>query len=87
MPCANTENIARALAAKGKNEVYLLKLERSSHPNYMFDDEEDRNNYETFMHAIYKKYGLKHDADLASKGEHLVEKCVVRVEGRRVVVR
>jgi len=29
---ANTENIARALADRGKNDVYLLKLKRSSHP-------------------------------------------------------
>ena len=57
--CDNTENIANALANKGKNDVYLLKLERSSHPGYMYDDKEDRINYETFLHAIYKKYHLQ----------------------------
>lgn len=71
--CSNTERIARALADKGKNDVYLLKLEHSSHPNYMFDDFDDRNRYETFIHAIYKKYNLKHDHELASKGEDLIK--------------
>lgn len=73
--CENTENIAKQLAGKGKNDVYLLKLERSSHPNYMFDDKEDRDNYEAFVHAVKKKYGLVHDEALASKGERLVELC------------
>lgn len=75
--CANTENIANALASKRKNDVYLLKLERSSHPNYMFDDAEDRNNYEIFIHAIYKKYGLRHDPELAKKGEYLIDACLI----------
>jgi hypothetical protein len=72
VPCTNTQNIARALADKGKNDVYLLTLERSSHPNYMFDDRDDHDHYERFIHAIYKKYNLKHDPELASLGEELV---------------
>lgn len=76
--CSNTENIARRLAEKGKNDVYLLKLERSSHPNYMFDDVKDRDCYETFIHAIYKKYHLKHDHDLAKNGEPLISSCTLR---------
>jgi hypothetical protein len=75
--CGNTENIANTLAKKGKNDVYLLKLERSSHPNYMFDDAEDRNTYEVFIHAIYKKYGLRHDPELAQKGDHLIDSCTL----------
>ncbi len=75
--CKNTENIARALAKKCKNDVYLLELERSSHPNYMFDDVQDRDNYEAFIHAIYKKYNLKHNANLAAKGETLVQDCIL----------
>ena len=70
--CSNTENIAQSLVAKGKNDVYLLKLERSSHPNYMYDDPNDRSHYETFIHAIYKKYNLKHIPELASQGENLI---------------
>ena len=72
VPCKNTEKIARALAAREKNDVYLLKLKRSTHPNYMFDDEEDRDNYESFIHAIYKKYHLQHDPVLAEQGVELL---------------
>ncbi|WP_419421221.1 hypothetical protein ACNVED_15235 (plasmid) [Legionella sp. D16C41] len=75
--CINTRNIAQALADKGKNDVYLLELEHSSHPNYMFDDVNDRNNYEAFIHAIYKKYNLKYNPDLAQKGEDLVQDCIL----------
>ncbi len=77
--CSNTENIANALAEKGKNDVYLLKLERSSHPNYMFDDKNDRDSYETFIHAIYKKYHLKHDPRLAELGKHLISDCTLHM--------
>ena len=80
VPCRNTENIARALANRGKNDVYLLKLENSSHPNYMFDDAKDRDCYEAFIHAIYKKYNLRHEPELAKKGEHLVESCMLAPE-------
>lgn len=72
VPCKNTENIAQALASRGKNDVYLLKLKRSSHPNYMFDDEEDRNNYESMIHAVYRKYNLEHDPMLAEQGQVLL---------------
>ena len=83
VPCSNTENIARALAEKKKNDVYLLKLERSSHPNYMFDNLKDRDCYETFIHALYKKYNLKHDPELARKGEHLIESCTLHEIGSK----
>lgn len=72
VPCENTVNIAQTLAGRGKNDVYLLKLKRSSHPNYMFDDVEDRTNYECFINAVYKKYHLHHDPELAQKGEDVL---------------
>lgn len=75
VPCKNTERIARALADRGKNPVYLLKLEQSSHPNYMFDNAKDRNNYEAFIHAIYKEYNLKHNIELARQGAELLAAC------------
>lgn len=77
VPCENTENIANALASRGRNDVYLLKLKRSSHPNYMFDDKEDRDTYEAFIHAIYRKYGLKHDEELANRGEGFLDACQI----------
>ena len=72
VPCENTERIARALAERGRNEVYLLKLDHSSHPNYMFDDKDDRDKYEAFVHAVYQKYGLQHDPELAESGEGIL---------------
>ena len=78
VPCENTRNIATKLANRGKNDVYLLELEKSKHPQYMFDNQSDRDNYEAFIHAIYKKYGLKHDQKLAEKGAHLVDKCQLK---------
>jgi hypothetical protein len=80
VPCTSTERIANALAAKGKNEVYLLNLERSSHPNYMYDDPQDRNKYETLIHAVYKKYNLKHDSNLAAQGGELLEQCRINMK-------
>lgn len=77
VPARNTESLAQALVNRGKNDIYLLKLERSSHPNYMFDDAEDRNLYETFLHAIYRKYNLKHNPVLAAKGKSLLKKCTL----------
>ena len=63
----NTFNIATALAGKRCNDVYLLILSKSSHPNYMYDDATDRALYESFIHAIYKKYNLEHNPVMASK--------------------
>lgn len=77
VPYSNTEKIAQALADRGKNDIYLLKLERSSHPNYMFDDPEDHDCYEAFIHAVYKKYNLKYDFELVEKGAGLVKKCII----------
>lgn len=78
VPRENTERIARALADRGKNEVYLLILERSSHPNYMFDDEIDRKTYQNFIHAIYEKYDLQHNPKYAARGRHLLDQCLLK---------
>lgn len=76
----NTENIATSLANRGKNDVYLLKLENSSHPNYMYSNKTDRDTYEAFIHAIYRKYGLQHDAKLADDGEKYVESSILATQ-------
>lgn len=75
VPCHSTEKLANALANKQKNDVYLLKLRRSSHPNYMFDDSEDRNQYETFIHAVYERYHLPYNPILAANGRAFLDKC------------
>ncbi|STY28349.1 Uncharacterised protein [Legionella wadsworthii] len=73
----STRNIASALNNRGKNDVYLLQLKNSRHPLYAYDDREDHDQYESLIHAIYKKYGLKHDEELAKNGEHLLETCLL----------
>lgn len=85
VPCTNTQKIANALAERGKNDVFLLKLKKSSHPNYMFDDFEDRDNYETFIHAVYKRYNLKHDPILADKGEAILKDALL-FEARKMMI-
>lgn len=77
VPPENTKNIATVLNQRGKNDVYVLELNNSRHPCYMYDDKQDREQYETFIHAIYKKYGIAHDAECAQKGEPLVEQCLL----------
>lgn len=80
VPAASTERLAKELAQLGKNNVYLLKLEKSSHPNYIYDDLHDRQHYETFMHAIYKQYRLPFIEELAEQGEHLLAQARVKPE-------
>lgn len=77
VPMQNTENIATRLAERGKNDVYLLKLDNSRHPCYMYDDKNDRDKYESFIHAIYRKYGLQHDKELADKGEKYLDAALI----------
>lgn len=61
VPSINTERICHRLAAKNQNPVYLLRLKKSSHPNYMFDDADDRQTYQEFMNAVYGKHVLQID--------------------------
>lgn len=75
VPSWSTRLLAEAFARRGLNDVYLLTLENSSHPNYMFDDATDRENYQNFVHALYKKYNLFYIPEYAEKGMELVEKC------------
>lgn len=79
---ANTENIAVKLAERGKNDVYLFKLEKSSHQYYVYDDKDDRDAYEAFIHAIYRKYGLQHEKELADKGEMYLNASLISKNNR-----
>ncbi len=79
VPSASTKLLAETLAQKQKNDVYVLELETAPHPGYMFDNAEDRNNYEAFIHAIYKKYDCPYRPEFAAAGEHLLEKCLLKV--------
>jgi hypothetical protein len=77
VPAACTKTLAYLLANVGHSHVYLLELEHSSHPRYMMDNEEDRNKYQWFAHALYKKYGLPHIEKYALAGESLLTQCAL----------
>lgn len=75
VPCENTKRIAQALADRGENEVFLLVLKNSTHPSYMFDTDEDRANYQNFVHAGLEYAGLEHNSKWAKAGKDLLEAC------------
>jgi hypothetical protein len=75
VPPENTRHIAWELAKQNKNDVFLLELEHSTHPYYMYDNKEDHERYEQFIHAVYEKYHLAHKPELAVKGRELLDKC------------
>jgi hypothetical protein len=70
---ASTEKLARELADRNENEVYLLVLKESSHPRYMMDSETDANTYQNFLHALYKRLNLPFIENYAQLGENLLE--------------
>jgi hypothetical protein len=77
VPAECTKELVTALVKAGHKEVYLLTLKASSHSKYMMDNEQDSNDYQNFIHAIYKKYDLPYVAVYAEQGESLVEACLV----------
>lgn len=77
VPPSNTERLAQALADRGKNDVYLVKLERASHVGYMYDCPNDRAVYQGCVQALYKKLNLQHDPKLAEQYEGLLEKSLL----------
>ncbi len=74
VPPENTRHIAWELAKQKKNDIFLLELNSSTHPNYMFDNKEDHDRYEQFIHAIYERYQLAHKPELAAQGRGLLER-------------
>jgi hypothetical protein len=79
VPPEGTIKLAKKLAERKKNDVYLLVLEASSHSGYMMDNPEDAKKYLSFMHALYKKYELPYIPQYAKQGEELdiVTKCLL----------
>jgi len=59
----NTEELAKKLAEKKKNDVYLLILKNSKHSDYPVG--KDKLIYLQFMHSIYKKYNLPYIENFA----------------------
>jgi predicted esterase len=83
VPYASCKKLAQALADRGKNKVYLLTLNSSSHPNYMCDDEQDKHRYQAFIHAVYKEYELPHDENLAKLGAELLSESILTPKSDR----
>lgn len=58
VPPQCTRNLAMELVKAGHKQVYLHTLQHSPHPQYMMYNEEDAQNYQAFVHAVYKKHSL-----------------------------
>lgn len=69
VPVTSVLNVAHGLKERGKNPVYLLVLERSSHPKYMMDNAKDTAMYRDCLHALYKQLDLPYIPAYARSGE------------------
>lgn len=69
VPVASVLNLVQGLKERGKNPVYMLVLERSTHPKYMMDDKKDTANYRDCLHALYKQLNLPYIPAYAEYGE------------------
>jgi hypothetical protein len=58
VPYKNTLNLYNKLIEKGHTNIHLLVLEHSSHTEYPVGAEKEK--YQNFMHAFYRKYNLPH---------------------------
>lgn len=56
------------LKERGHKKVHIVVLEHCYHPAYMISDKNDKQLYETTVHAFYKHYGLPHNAAKAAQG-------------------
>lgn len=69
VPSECTLNVYTTLCAAGHKKVHLLILKNSKHPSYTLDDEQDKHDYKTVVHAFYKNYGLPHIPEWAEQGK------------------
>jgi hypothetical protein len=69
VPLSSTQRLVNALYLKGKNPIYSLVLQHSSHPKYMIDNKEDTENYRDCLHALYKHLDLPYIAEYAESGQ------------------
>lgn len=58
----------KRLKERGHKNVHILVLKKAWHPCYMLDDADDKNAYESVVHAFYRHYKLPHNADKAAVG-------------------
>lgn len=74
----STIKLARELAKRGRNEVYLLVLGNSSHPNYMHSNKADTNTYRFFLHTLYEKYKLPFIRTFADSTRNILSLTLIR---------
>ena len=79
VPYASVQSLVHTLKMRGKNPIYMLVLENSSHPGYMMCSKKDAENYRDCMHALYKQLSLPYIPAYAQLGEEkdLLAKCLV----------
>lgn len=70
----STFYLYKRLRERGHQKVHLLVLKDSLHPCYMIDNAQDRQQYETTVHAFYKQYGLPYNAVKATQGQRYFAK-------------
>ncbi len=75
VPCQCTINLYNALRSIGRKEVNILILDKSSHVGYICDNIQDKNNYQSVVHAFYRYYGFPHDEELAKRGYSKFKLC------------
>jgi hypothetical protein len=54
VPLTSVLNLVQGLQERGKNPLYMLVLEHSTHPKYMLADKKDTENYRDCLHALPK---------------------------------
>lgn len=79
VPPQRTRHLAQTLAARGKNDVYLIELSHSTHKGYTVDNVDDRKLYQNALHAIYKKYELPYIQEYAEEYQNRVNEFLVKV--------
>jgi len=68
VPYCCTEKLYAALKDAGYSKVHFLILENAGHAGYSCDNQQDKDLYESVLHAFYKHYNQSHDQELAQAG-------------------
>ncbi len=71
VPMMCTVNLYKKLRDRGFSKVHLLRLKSASHSVYPTSDEKDQ--YQAFMHAFYKKYNLPYVPEYAIQGQEILK--------------
>lgn len=69
----DTMALVAALRAGGHEAVHQLILRKSRHPFYTVDNNQDRDAYTIWLHALYRLYDLPHVQKYAELGEVLLD--------------